>query len=209
MNVQLCHACCLLFFTFIILGCATPNPDSYYSAPPIVQAIAFDNKEAFNTLIKSSAESKRKDTSGATPLITAVRRKKIDYVIDLIHSEADINEPDYLGKSPLHIAVNNGDLNLVKLLLAAGADPLRRDYINHTPIYTAIYNDDLEMVKLLAFHGGTEEGSTVFKSNSWEMIEVDQWQKASLNKKTYREWISDNIPEEKSRQYFLLQTQIV
>jgi ankyrin repeat protein len=147
--------------------------------PPLVQALANDQYQAAEILLKHGADLNEMtapdptdNRSGGTPLHLCIWQGKHDAAEWLLKKGAkpDLATPRH-GMTPLHFLVtleNPGTLALMEKLLVAGADPNKlsgpeissspdwQSPLNATPLETAIGLKilNVEKVELLLKHGG-------------------------------------------------------
>lgn len=112
-------------------------------------AVATDNEELVEYLIRQGADVRAKNDEGITPLHIALYPEIASL---LIRHGADVNAAANDGSTPLHAQVSDGEerLDVVEALLRHGADKSRKDRSGQTPIDIARSREEQEMAELLS-----------------------------------------------------------
>ncbi len=130
----------------------------YIGGTPLLNAIAFDNLELVQFLLKHGADPNVAVDDGYTCLLTAIESdadESTQIVAELVHAGANIHTAGTNGWTPLHMAAARGHLEKARLLIRAGADVNRRKEIDasETPLMEAAFAGQPSTVLLLLEHG--------------------------------------------------------
>ncbi len=121
----------------------------------LMHAIARNNYELAQELIKRGADVNAVDNDGNTPLYYAVnnKRRPLLFVTLLLARGAEVNNSNKDGMTPLLLATSVLPLNervpVVSQLLAKGAAQNVQDKRGNTPLHRAILNNDVALVSVL------------------------------------------------------------
>jgi len=87
-------------------------------------AVAQDDMETVEFLLKNNTEIGAKDIGGATPLMITAERDLVAIAHMLLEHGASVHDRDRHGNTALHIAAAEGSTEVASLLLENGLDPL-------------------------------------------------------------------------------------
>ncbi|MFC1757482.1 ankyrin repeat domain-containing protein [Planctomycetota bacterium] len=130
----------------------------YYGDTPLMTAIAGDNSELVEFLLKLNADPNVEADDGYTCLLTAIEsdaEESAAVVQLLLAAGADIHGIGTNGWTPLHMAAARGHVEKCRLLINAGADVNRRKEIDasETPLMEAAFSGQPETTQLLLEFG--------------------------------------------------------
>ena len=126
---------------------------------PLHRAIYYENKAAFDLLLKSGADVNTVANNvyldfpaGSTPLHFASYRSNFGFISTLLEAGAIPNIADSEGQTPLYDAALWSSVDVVTALLDAGADPLHRDNDGSTPLQ-CLYEIRCRNISAAQLHG--------------------------------------------------------
>lgn len=128
---------------------ADPNMLDSFNTPLLHLAIAEQQVDVYNVLLKNGANPNILTKEGNTALHVALHDLNMDLLQELITSNADINLVATDGNTPLHTAVSICNDFAVRALLGAGADKTIQNKEGKTALDLATAENDKELVALL------------------------------------------------------------
>ncbi|MES2199094.1 MAG: ankyrin repeat domain-containing protein [Chlamydiota bacterium] len=111
----------------------------------LTKAIALQNREAVEFLLKNGSDLNERDALGYTPLAMAIEMEDLQSLELLIEYGAGLNIRSVSGASPLLLAVQKNNCKMVEVLLKKGADSDLPDYWNQLPVILAKKNNNQAM----------------------------------------------------------------
>lgn len=129
-----------------------------YSTPPVIDAIASNQKEVLLYLLKRGASLEASTTiEGEKPLSVAIKHKNKEMIRLLIDLGIGINNLGNVKKDmyPLEYAIEEMDADMVKFLLDLGADVNCINVVRNSdsPIHLAVRTKKKDIVSLLVERG--------------------------------------------------------
>lgn len=128
--------------------------NSFFEQPALVTAVAIDNMNAFNALLKLQGVpldlnlTCNEAWQSSTALIMAVQRGNKEAIKQLLSRGAEIDKPARYGLTALHWAAIMLDYEAMQLLLDKGADPNAKTDEGRTPLdYLHASKDDTSYLK--------------------------------------------------------------
>lgn len=116
------------------------------------EAIAYNQPDIANDLIRKGIDLNHKDGNGATALHYCAEYQDISTASVLLQHKTDINAEDKLGNQPLWYAVfyAREKYELVELLMGNGANSEHKNRANRSPLDFAKQIEDAKLVKILS-----------------------------------------------------------
>lgn len=127
---------------------ASPDEVDPSGNAPVHYAISLRSMEAFDLLVKSSANLNINNKDRLTPLMMATELGELGILRELVEQGADINGRDWQDRVPLHVAASRNYLEVASFLLENGATLVVYDNSGMSPLHLAAQIGNLEMVKL-------------------------------------------------------------
>jgi len=128
-----------------------------YSTPPVIDAIASNQKEVLLYLLQRGASLETSTIEGDKPLSVAILHKNKDMIRLLIDLGISINGLGSVRKDtyPIEYAIEKSDVDIVKFLLDLGADVNCVNVMRNSesPLHFAIKLKKKEIVQLLVERG--------------------------------------------------------
>ncbi len=128
-----------------------------YSTPPVIEAIANNQKDILLYLLQRGANLDVSTIEGDKPLSVAIKHKNKDMIRTLVDLGINVNGLGNVKKDqyPIEYAIENSDSEIVKFLIDLGADVNCINVVRNseTPLYLAVKKRQKEMVQLLVERG--------------------------------------------------------
>ena len=128
-----------------------------YSTPPVIDAIAGNQKDVLLYLLKRGASLDASTIEGDKPLSVAISHKNKEMIRLLVDLGVSVNGLGSVKKDtyPLEYAIVKGDVDIVKFLVDLGADVNSVNVVQNSesPLHLAIKERKKEVVKLLVERG--------------------------------------------------------
>ena len=126
---------------------------------PIELALAFENVEMVNLLIRSGAQTNYISSDGSSLFNIAIEDNSLEVIKTLVENGAKINASDGNFLTPMHKAVIYQRPEIVEYLLDQGASihaqakpSAKCPMLEHSPLEVAFGNRNLDIVKLICFN---------------------------------------------------------
>jgi len=121
---------------------------------PLLMAVACNNEDVVELLLKSGAEYDKTDGQGLTSLALAVQEGHVKPMTMLLEHGADVDRCTTSGTAPLFLACGNGDVEAVQVLIQHGADVnLRKKETGATPLHAAVRKGAADVCRFLLVSG--------------------------------------------------------
>ncbi|MGC8737428.1 MAG: ankyrin repeat domain-containing protein [Candidatus Hydrogenedens sp.] len=128
-----------------------------YSTPPVIDAIASNQKEVLLYLLQRGASLDVSTIEGDRPLSVAILHKNKDMIRFLVDLGVNINGLGSVRKDtyPIEYAIEKSDADIVKFLLDLGADVNCVNVVRNseTPLHFAVEQKKKEIVQILVERG--------------------------------------------------------
>ncbi|HOQ32147.1 MAG TPA: ankyrin repeat domain-containing protein [Candidatus Hydrogenedens sp.] len=128
-----------------------------YSTPPVIDAVASNQKEVLLYLLQRGASLEASTIEGIKPLGVAILHKNKDMIRLLIDLGINVNGLGTVGKDtyPIEYAIEKSDVDIVKFLLDLGADVNCVNVMcnSESPLHFAVELKKKEIVQLLVERG--------------------------------------------------------
>ena len=126
---------------------------------PIELALAFENVEMVNLLIRSGAQTNYISSDGSSLFNIAIEDNSLEVIKTLVENGAKINASDGNFLTPMHKAVIYQRPEIVEYLLDQGASihtqakpSTKCPMLKHSPLEVSLANRNLDIVKLICFN---------------------------------------------------------
>lgn len=136
---------------------AHPFLTVYEDYTPLMFAVEYDNKEAFDLLIARGVYVKSSTGTGITAAWIAATHARYDMLRVLVKNDARIMTTHMNGETLLHVAVASGCVECVELLVKKGLRPDQLDENGISPIDLCLGNQPMANVDVLKALNPTKE----------------------------------------------------
>lgn len=116
---------------------------------PLQEAIAVDNHDIINLLVKCGAHMTGSARGVGGLLCSAAARGQIKRMESYRLAGADLSQPDISGRTPLHLACLHGHLEMVDFLLRNYVEKDDIDLLGLSPLEYAVRGNHEAIVKIL------------------------------------------------------------
>jgi ankyrin repeat protein len=115
---------------------------------PLQWAVAFEQEEIVNILLKAGADPECRGPNGASPLLWAVDANSVPLTRLFLEKGVDQDSTDQDGNGALHFAAPF-DGELTSLLLERKLDPQRANQAGETPLHLAARENSVQVAEML------------------------------------------------------------